>query len=178
MALSGREKATILLSLLGTELSERILDGLPPDMGDSITSLITSLPNPSAEVVAEVLKEFSDLMLPSPPVVKAIEEAVEIKRQEAPVAPVSEKSPFDILFYSQPKKIAAALSAERGAVCAFCLSLLPPVQAGEVMLHMPEKRKEIEDILRGMKKPPIAEKIVEKILPILSDRIERMAYSR
>ena len=99
-------------------------------------------------------------------------------RQDASAQPASEKSPFDILFYSPPKKIAAALSAERGTVSAFCLSLLPPVQAGEVMQHMPEKRKEIEDILRGMKKPPVAEKIVEKILPILSDRIERMAYSR
>ena len=181
MPLSGREKATILLSLLGTEMSEKILETLPPDIGDSITSLITSLPNPSSDVIAEVLREFSEMMLPEAPQRKAIEEAPQQSYQQQNTERVEQpvpKSPFDVIFYAHPKQVAASLSAERGAVAAFVIALLPPVQAGEVMSHMTERRKEIEDMLRIIKKNSLSDKITERILPILSDRIERMAYGR
>jgi len=75
MALTGREKATILLSLLGADLSAQIMRSLPPDMADMIASGIHHLPNPSSDVISSVLEEFASFMsLPGYAPKRAIEQ--------------------------------------------------------------------------------------------------------
>ena len=137
--LTGREKTTILLSLLGADLSSQILRQLPEDMADLIATGINHLPNPSADVISSVLEEFASFMaLPGSVQSKSIEERYKpldempfntVETQQADI----NKSPQDILFYAQPKKVAMALAAERSSVAAFILTLLPPVQAKEVI---------------------------------------------
>jgi len=73
-----------------------------------------------------------------------------------------------------PKKVAMALSCERLSVAAFILSLLPQVQARDVMSFMPDRKRQLEEMVRDMKKTPLSDVIKEKIVPVLAERIERM----
>ncbi len=181
MKLTGREKATILLSLLGSELSSTLIRNLPEEMADMIAQGINHLPNPSAEVISSVLDEFMSFMaLPSAATKKVLQDNFSIMPQEAepapkPVAvPEERKGPSDILFYSHPKKVAMALSAERAPVVAYVLSLMPSVQSREVLSFMPERHKELDTILRTIKKPPISSDLKDPVVKIIADRIQRL----
>ncbi|MFA5104077.1 MAG: hypothetical protein WC527_02755 [Candidatus Margulisiibacteriota bacterium] len=179
MVLTGRQKATILLSLLGTEVSSEILKFLPEDLSDAITSGMNNLPAPSPELISSVLEEFSGFMtLPSAQSASAkhnsssaTEQPVKTSVQE------TQRSPYDILFYSQPRKIAAALSAERPWVVAFVLSILPEVQRKEALSYMIERKNELEKMVKSLKSTPIKEHIKENTVKILSGRLERLSLS-
>jgi flagellar motor switch protein FliG len=175
MPLSGREKATILLSLLGSDLAETIIGYLPEDLADRVTSSINHLPTPSPEAITSVLEEFTSFIsLPTSDVgQRSIESSAENYAEQEP-----KRSPLDIIFYSQPKKVAVALSAERSSVLAFILSSLPAVQAQEVLSYMTDRRREIESLMKNIKTPPVSEKIRPKIYEILAGRIERLSESR
>lgn len=168
------------MSLLGAELSSEILQKLPEGFSDMITSGINNLPTPSAELVGSVLEEFSSFMsLPSAAPRKALEQPEkpgepDVVRVQKPQVEAS-RSPYDIIFYSQPRKVAVALSAERACVTAFILSLLPPVQAKEVISFMSERKKELDAAMRAMKSPPIASHAREMTVKIVADRLERFA---
>ncbi len=169
MALSGREKATILLSILGTDISSQILKLLPDDLADLITAGINNLPNPSADAITSVLEEFTQFFtLPSAAQRKAIEEPAEQRMAEV------QRSPYDIVFYSQPRKTAAALSAERNSVVAFILSFFPAVNAKEVLMYLGERKKEIDQFMKGLKQTPVSESLKEKLILILAERLQRL----
>ncbi|MCX5750028.1 MAG: hypothetical protein NTZ10_07335 [Candidatus Saganbacteria bacterium] len=173
MVLTGREKATILLSLLGADLSAQILRSLPPDMADLIASGINNLPNPSSDVISSVLEEFASFIaLPDASQKRGIEQQASARSTQAP--PKANRSPYDTLFYSKPKKVAMALSAERSSVTAFVMSMLPAVQARDVLAFMPDRKNEIEDIMRDLRQTPMSEKVKEDVIAILAERIERM----
>ena len=180
MVLTGRQKATILLSLLGTEISSEILKFLPEDLSDAITSGMNNLPAPSPELISSVLEEFSGFMtLPSAKAAPVAEKKPYTPTGAQDKAPVQEspRSPYDILFYSQPRKIAAALSAERVWVVAFVLSVLPEVQRKEVLSFMTERRSDLERMLKSLKNPPVREQVKESVVKILSGRLERMSLN-
>ena len=181
MVLTGRQKATILLSLLGTEISNEILKLLPEGFSDIITSGMNSLPMPSTELVSSVLEEFSGFMtLPAAsagaPRQVQQESPVQGKPQKTAVTD-TQRSPYDILFYSQPRKVAAALSAERSWVVAYVMSILPPVQGKEVLSYMSERKSEVERMIKLLKNPPVSSQIKEKIVKILSGRLERLSLN-
>lgn len=168
MALSGREKATILLSILGTDLSSKVMGYLPSEFADLIAQGIDRLPKPSPEALAKVLDDFSSFMaLAKAPARKVIE--------DNSAKPSYPRNNLDAIFYSQPKKIAIALSAERIPTIAFLLSYLPQVQADEVLSFMSERKREIESAIRNIKKPIISEKIKIKLMEILAGRLERLS---
>lgn len=183
MALTGRQKATILLSLLGAEVSTEILKFLPEDLSDAITSGMNNLPAPSPELISSVLEEFSGFMtLPSAQTQHSAQE----KRYAASPAPErpaktpaqeTQRSPYDILFYSQPRKIAAALSAERPWVVAFVLSILPEVQRKEALSYMSERKTELERMVKSLKNTPVKDQIKENTVKILSGRLERLSIN-
>ncbi len=186
MALTGREKATILLSILGTDLSGEVLKHLPDELADLITSGINNLPTPSPLAISSILEEFSNFFTLQAKQKKVLQEPApepeqndqiirndERKTQEIPME--SNKSDLDKIFYSSPKKIAIALSAERPSVVAFILSLLPPVHINEVLSFMTDRKKEVEELLKSMKTNSINESLREKIVPIIADRLERLS---
>jgi len=176
MPLSGREKATILLSLLGSELAERILSFLPEDLADLITGGINRLPTPSSDAIKTVLDEFAGFVaLPQGSSEERITSLPEDLAGTAAEAPQASNSVPDQVLYSHPKKLAMALSSERTPVCAYVLSLMPAVASAEVLSLMPERRREIESLMRALKKPPIAEKLDEALLKTLAEKMERMS---
>ncbi len=169
MPLSGREKATILLSILGTESSAKILRRLPDELADLIAAGVDHLPTPSPEALLAVLEDFNRyLSLPPSYHPEAAGNAA--------VADNGNKNrvyqdPKALLLASSPKKIALNLVHERPQLIAFIVSLLPAGQAADVMAYLPEQRKEVESLLRDIKKIPLSNKIESKVLETLAEKL-------
>lgn len=137
MALTGREKATIFLSILGAETASRILRYLPGELADLIAAGINHLPTPSPEALSEVLGEFqSHLALP----------------EAAPAPPPS-----------VPRRAYSALVYERPQMAAFLLSLLSHEERGEALQSLPRERAVIEELSGGLKANPLRSKLEEKL---------------
>jgi len=136
--LSGREKATIFLSLLGAETSARILRYLPDELADLIAAGINHLPTPSPEALSEVLDEFQGyLALPEAP------------GRSAPQISAPRK----------PRKNYAILMYERPQMISFVLSNLPPDEQKEALINLPREKSLIEELMVNLKPNPITDKI-------------------
>lgn len=167
MALTGREKATILLSVLGTETSAKILRHLPEELADLIAAGVNKLPTPSKEALSTVLSEFGEFMaLPSPPKGPA---AIEARKLERPRAEA--KTSMDIILSTSSRVLSTLLFKERPQTIAFLLSNLPQTQAAEVLAVLPEQRREIEVLLRDIRKNPLSEKLRDRIFESLAKKV-------
>ncbi len=145
MPLTGREKATIFLSILGADTSARVLRYLPDELADLIAAGINHLPTPSPQALSEVLGEFkSFLALP------------EVER----VAPRIEEKPRPP---SPPKRSYAALKYERPQMAAFLISLLPEEQKEDALHSLPRERETVEDLLANLKKNPMTPRLAAKL---------------
>lgn len=144
MPLTGREKATIFLSLLGAQTSARVLRYLPDELADLIAAGINHLPTPSPEALEQVLGEFkSYLALPG---AAAAPRGIE----EKPKPPVPKRS-YSILMYERPQMI------------AYLLSLMPEQQRQEALHSLPREKLLVEELLCGLKKNPLSPKLEAKL---------------
>ncbi len=164
MALTGKEKAMILLSLLGSDAGEKLLHYLPPEVSDIIAESIDHLPTPTPSAIAEVLSEFREISVPEefegrPPIPSIREEAEEL-------------TGIDAVLKTPPRILTTLLLKERPQTIAFLLSELPYPQASEILSNLPEARREIEILMKGLKKSPFTSKIKEKIFDVLAKRLE------
>jgi flagellar motor switch protein FliG len=140
MALTGREKATIFLSILGADVSSRVLRYLPDELADLIAAGINHLPSPSPDALAEVLGEYNSyLALP------------------ASSAPVYEPAP------PQPKKTFAPLQYERPQLAAFIISLLPAEEQGAALQAFPRNKAVLEELLQTLKETPLKPALEERL---------------
>jgi flagellar motor switch protein FliG len=127
MALTGREKATIFLSILGADVSSRVLRYLPAELADLIAAGVNHLPTPSPEALSEVMGEYRGfLALPAAP-------------PPPPPRPVV------------PQKSLSSLVYERPQVTAFVLSLLSPGERTSAMQSLPRDRALIEELMQNLR---------------------------
>jgi flagellar motor switch protein FliG len=146
MPLSGREKATIFLSILGAETSARVLRYLPDELADLIAAGINHLPTPSPEALKEVLGDFKGfLALPGG---GATAPRLEGKPMARPAA---------------PKKSYAVLRYERPQTAAFLISLLPEGEREDALASLPRERGTVEELLYSLKKTPLSPKIESEL---------------
>lgn len=149
MALTGREKATIFLSILGAETSSRVLRYLPEELADLIAAGINHLPSPSPEALSEVIGEFqSYLALP--------EASPEMSLPQRPAA---------------PSKSYAFLMYERPQLTAFLLSILPEEEKNDALRSLPRERGIIEELLGTLKRNHLRDKLEEKMREVFSGKI-------
>ena len=141
MVLTGREKATIFLSILGADVSLRVLRYLPDELADLIAAGINHLPTPSPEALSEVLDEFQGFL--------ALPEAAPEPAYMPPQPP--------------PRKAYASLLYERPQTAAFVISLLPDEEKLLALQALPRERVVIEDLLRTLKPTPLRAKLEEKL---------------
>lgn len=157
MALSGREKATIFLSLVGSDTSSRILRYLPGELADLIASGINHLPTPSPDALSEVLEEFKSFL--------ALPEAEKAPTQERTLPPprVDEKP--------RPKRNYALLMYERPQMIAYLLSIMPEDQREEALLNLPREKVLIEELLYTIKSNTLSPKIEQKLKELYKGRL-------
>jgi flagellar motor switch protein FliG len=144
MPLSGREKATIFLSILGSETSARVLRYLPDELADLIAAGINHLPTPSTQALSEVLGEFqSFLALPGAGAHPRIEE-----RPKPSAAP---KRSYAVLLYERPQ------------MAAFLLSLLPEEEREDALLALPREKGIVQELLNNLRKNPLTPKLEARL---------------
>ena len=153
MVLSGREKATIFLSILGADASARILRYLPEELADLIASGINHLPTPSTEALAEVVNEFeSYLALPG---------------ASDPV-PMIEEKPKPV----QPKRSYAFLMYERPQIAAFLINLLSTPQKEEALQGVSREKDIVEELLNNFK----PNSLVPKLQAVLKEQFKERLF--
>ncbi|MBU1026520.1 MAG: hypothetical protein KKA31_02200 [Candidatus Margulisbacteria bacterium] len=141
MTLTGREKATIFLSILGAEASARVLRYLPDELADLIAAGINHLPSPSPQALSEVINEFQGfLALPA-----ARPEPPRIEEKSAP--PTKPKKSYSFLMYERPQMV------------AYLLSLMPDEEKDEALQSLPKEKSIIEELLAGLKTNPLSPKL-------------------
>ncbi|MFA5839377.1 MAG: hypothetical protein WC890_01820 [Candidatus Margulisiibacteriota bacterium] len=151
MTLTGREKATIFLSILGAESAGRILRYLPEEVADLIAAGINHLPSPSPDALAEVLNEFkSFLALPSASKIPTIEPK---SRPQAP------KKSYSILMYERPQMV------------AFVLSLLSEDERIDALNSMVRDKSLLEELLTSLRVNPLTNKIGDNIKELFGERL-------
>jgi len=147
MVLTGREKATIFLSILGMDVSSRVLRYLPEELADLIAAGINHLPSPSPEALSAVLDEYqSFLALPEP----------EIGALSRPAAP---RRNYSVLLYERPQTI------------AFMLSILPEEEKAEALTAFPRGKALIEELLQGIRYNRLHPKLEENLREFYAGRL-------
>jgi flagellar motor switch protein FliG len=153
MPLTGREKATIFLSILGAETSARVLRYLPDELADLIAAGINHLPSPSPEALSEVMDEFQGFL--ALPKARAAPPRIE-KRSQPP---------------SPPKKSYALLVYERPQTIAYLVSLMSEEQREEALHSLPREKAIVEELLLGLKKNPLSPKLEAKLREQYGEKI-------
>jgi len=175
MALTGREKATILLSVLGAESSAKILRYLPEELADLIAAGVNKLPVPSKSALTSVLDEFSDFvsLLPPPPKRPPQLEArrPEVKPQPKPKPKLESMTPSEIVLNTPPRVLTTLLFRERPQTLAFFIANVPQTIGQEILTALPELRRDIELLLRELKKTPFSEKLKDKMFESISRKV-------
>jgi hypothetical protein len=146
MPLTGREKATIFLSILGAETSARILRYLPDELADLIASGINHLPSPSPDALAEVLRDFqSYVALPAAP------NTAQLPPSEEPPRPV------------RPRNAYASLMYERPQMRAFLIKMMPLEQQEEAYASLQRDKDLVQELTAQLKTNSLREKIAAKL---------------
>lgn len=154
MTLSGREKATIFLSILGAEASSRVLRYLPDELADLIASGINHLPSPSTDALEEVLGEFkSFLALPES------EATIPRKRLEQKAKPAMPKKSYGSLMYERPQMV------------AFLLSKMTDAQRDDALISLPREKTIVKELLSGLKANPLSAKLESKLKELFKERL-------
>jgi flagellar motor switch protein FliG len=147
-ALSGVEKASLLLVALGTDGASSVLQRLSPEQVKSLGAQISKLRNVEPAVRDNVLREFASrhttgLTVPAAEYAREIlEQALGPAKAQDIVAEIltdSSGQPFDWLKSVGTPRLAACLRNERPQVIALVCAYLSPMRAADVISQLPEQ---------------------------------------
>jgi len=170
MALSGREKATILLSILGADASSKILDYLPDDMADMLASGVNNLPKPSPEMLTSIMNEFKNYVS-LPPGGSRAQAAPSPQASSAAKPKAQAGTPADVLSRASGRMLVPILLRERPQTIAFVLNQLSDQKTAEILTYLPEQRREIEYLLNTIKENPLIGRIKKDLLASVASRL-------
>lgn len=147
MVLTGREKATIFLSILGADVSSRILRYLPDELADLIASGINRLPTPSPDALAEVMSEFQSFL------------ALPERRQETLPRPAAPVRSYGVLMYERPQ------------VAALLISMLPDEERPAALGAIPRERQVVEELMLTLRETPLRPKLEHKLRSMFAEKL-------
>jgi flagellar motor switch protein FliG len=160
--LSGKEKATILLSIIGPQKAARLLRQLPEEVSNLLAAQVASLPKPSEDIVQLMLRELSSNLIEKKDV-KAIE-SNNIEEEIEAEAVEEENIEKDVIVNEQDEfvsipivKIAEVLKNEKFRIQNMVLHILEE-----------DKSKELKKILSIEIKKSFNKATIEDI-PIYND---------
>lgn len=163
MVLSGREKTTIFLSILGADVSSRVLRYLPDELADLIAAGINHLPTPSPDALSEILDEYqSFLAIPetASPSFLNQEKAPPVTRVENKPAPERPaKKPYTALMYERPQ------------MAAFLILALPEEERADALNALPKEKANIEELMSGLKVNLLRAKLEENLKKVFTGKI-------
>lgn len=145
MPLTGREKATIFLSILGAETSARVLRYLPDELADLIASGINHLPSPSPAALSEVLNDFQGFVALPP------SQAAPRPQLAAKPVPPKPKQSFGVLMYERPQ------------LKAFLVSMMPADQREDALMSLSRDKIRVQEIMGGLKTNPLRARIEARL---------------
>ena len=155
MALTGRQKAEVLISILDRKSIDKLSLFLPDEYASILETKVQNLPPPSPEALMAVLKEVQSVsFLPKGPQKKPQKKEEFIPGMEG-------------VSHIQSKLLGSRLLTERPQTAAFILSFLPKEKAEDVISYVPEKRREIEALLKNIKRNPISSKLKDTVFDVL-----------
>jgi flagellar motor switch protein FliG len=174
--LKGYEKAAAILSLLGDELSQKILSNLPEEMAVQIINTSEKLKTPSKDELLSAVSEFNDHMqtpveAPVSEPEQNIGEQAEQGIAPAVKAPVNKNDPVSVIENASPESLGVALSQERPEIAAYVLSHLPVEKIYDILPNLGNIRNAVETRLVSIKDVPIAKELEDKILKNISERL-------
>ncbi len=164
--MNGIEKAAAVLSLLGEELTHKILGYLPESDAVSIITASENLETPSRDVLLGIVSEFNDYMNNpenNPPEVQAPKEAGQAQPNDG--------SPLGIIMSAPAEDLVKALQEERPEIAAYVLSHLPVEKIYDVLQMLGDTRETVESRLIAIKDVPMAKELEEKVLKNISERL-------
>jgi flagellar motor switch protein FliG len=170
--LKGYEKAAAVLSLLGDELSQKILSYLPENDAISIITASEKLRTPTKDALLDVVSEFNDYMVNAEKKVPLNQPEEEPKVSESETFPPAQPgSPLDIISRVSEESLAKALEVERPEISAYVLSHLPVEKIYGTLNLLKDNRQLVESRLLSIKDVPIAKELEEKVLKSISERL-------
>jgi len=164
--LNGKEKAAAILSILGEELSQKVLSFLPENAAVSIISASENLKTPTRDVLDDLISEYNAYML-EPREVKPVTEP---EKEQTAVAKKT-GTPVDIISSVSPEQLANILKTERSEIAAYVLSHLPVEKIYETLTLLGEGRQTVESKLVSIKDVPMAKEMGDKVLKAISERL-------
>jgi len=164
--LKGYEKAAAVLSLLGEELSQKILSYLPEDIAVSVITASENLKTPTKEALLGAVSEFNDYMMNAEKKGPAPE-----KREAQSLSSAASATPLEIISRASSGDLAKALETERPEIYAYVLSHLPVEKIYEVLSLIKDNKELIESRILSIKDVPIAKELEEKVLKTISERL-------
>ncbi len=165
--MNGIEKSAAILSLLGDELSHKILGYLPESDAISIINASENLKTPTRETLLEIVSEFNNYM--SNPENMPSEAATSGEGEEASALPAN--TPLEMITAASPENLTKALQEERPEIAAYVLSHLPVEKIYEVLQMLGDMRGAVESRLISIKDVPMAKELEEKVLNTISARL-------
>jgi flagellar motor switch protein FliG len=173
--LTGPHKVALILRLLEENVALQILK----DLGDRDIARINradqDLGSPGDDVVDEVVKDFSQRLYGSRGFgSKSVDSLIRGTFEEERLANIFGRTDIqigkiqDTLAEIDPRVIGRILSREYPQTCALILSQLPPLQAAEILLALPEDLR-VDVVMRVAR----MEKISEEMLAELNRALER-----
>jgi len=160
MALTGREKATIFLALLGPEVAARILRYLPEELAELVALSVKRIPPPSPKALAALLDELKSFT--------AISSGEKLKLTGEAIKGLT---PLEQISRSEPKRILPVLIAERIPVIAYILSIFPEAVRRALLPLLSEQRQTVEEIMTSLHKIPISYEIEPKITSTFAKKL-------
>ena len=166
MALSGREKATIFLSILGADASAQILRHLPEEIADLIASGVNQLPSPSPESLSAVLDEFRSYMtLPPSQERRTLTEGA----RRAPAR--GETGPADVIQKAPVEVLAGLLSGERPEVIGFIAAQMESERAQLFLGSFGNERAAIEEVMGKIKSHHMTSQVRDQLYQLIAKRL-------
>ena len=168
--LQGYDRAAAVLSLLGDELSQKILSYIPEETAVSILAASEKLRTPTKEELMEAVTEFNEHL-------SNAHAAPEVNMESSPAAeghpapPAEGGTPLEMITMASSAALAKALETERPEISAYVLSHLPVEKIYETLNLIKDDRQLIEERLLSIKDVPMASELEEKVLKSISERL-------
>lgn len=158
--LTGREKATLLLAIIGPQKASQVLRRLPEEVSDILASRIASLPQPSQEQVSFMWSELSRNILAAPKIFQALPTPEKVESVEIPV---DMNDPYARLNAMLPFKLVEILKNEKPRVQKIVISLMNETKAKEVVNILDHSRKKMIEAYE-LEAVPLLEEIKSIVL--------------